>query len=351
MIIDGHVHLFPYIGSACGYGSAEAHLEYMRKYFIDRRDVSFRAANFGRFEWTIDGIDYYRQFNPPSLQDHSCTPEFILAQMDHAGVDMAVLHNGRFYGKLNQYFSECVRKYPDKFVGMAEIDELQADRESEKEKLRHAVETLELKGLYYETQPFFASNAAEKFHDKKYDLFWETVRELGIAVNWVPFTVKDSKEQLFMKYDLFDRWVEKYPEIPCILLHGLFPLKPFMQNDELIYPKEFLRLFRHPNVHTEVLFPVLVGPLGWDYPYPQAHKIIQNLYEEIGAEKLVWGTDMPLVECNCTYKQALTYLRDYCDFIPPEDMNLILGDNARRIFNIDTQIAKTIRSRYAGGIY
>jgi predicted TIM-barrel fold metal-dependent hydrolase len=150
---------------------------------------------------------------------------------------------------------------------------------------------------------------------------------------------------------MLNTWAEKFPNIPSVIVHGLFPIEPFMKNGEVIFPKEFLHLFKHPNISAEVLFPVIAGPLGWDYPYPQAQRIIKHLYEEVGAEKLVWGSDMPLVECNCTYRQSLTYLKNYCDFIAPKDMDLIVGGNAVRILKIEAEVPNTVRSKLVGGIY
>lgn len=363
MIVDIHAHIFPYLGGACGYRSVSAHLARMSSLYRPQTpvnkgletsqlpDVNFRVGKFGRFEWTENGIDYYRQFNPPSLQDQSASSEFMLAQMDHAGVDIAVLQNGSLYGKLNKYFSECVNKYPDKFVGLAEANVLNGHSKREISKLQHAIKNLKLKGLYLETISLFFQGILDKYTDKKLDIFWREVSDLGISVHWGLSKGTDSAEQYLQKLKMVDAWSEKFPDIPLVIVHGLFPIKPFMKNNELNVPKEFLALFKHSNISAEILFPVIVGPLGWDYPYPQAQRIVKVLYEEVGAEKLVWGSDMPVVECNCTYKQSLNYLKNYCDFISPKDMDLILGGNAMRILKIKADVPRTTRPKKVGGIY
>jgi len=169
LIIDGHAHVFPYLGGASGWETVSAHLAALQRAMYgaarpaavakaiqssEPPDINFRVGRFGRFEWTEDGVDYYRQYMPPNLQDQTASPEFMLAQMDNAVIDMAVLQNTKLYGKLNDYFAECVRKYPDRFVGLAEINELEADKESEIMKLRHDIQDLGLKGIYYEAKRF-----------------------------------------------------------------------------------------------------------------------------------------------------------------------------------------------------
>ena len=256
--------------------------------------------------------------------------------MEHAGVDMAVLQNCKYYGKLNAYFAECVKKYPDRFVGTGEINEFEADKESEIEKLRYIVKELGFNGIFYEATKFPEINQPTGFNDKKFDIFWREVSDLGIAVLWNFSSSKIYMEQV----RAFSAWADKFPEITSLVSMGLC-LRPFKENGEVKFPKELLEIFKKPNIFTEIVYPIQVGPVGWDYPFPQAQKLIKQQYEEFGGHKLVWGSDMPNVERNCTYKQSLTYLTNYCDFIKPKDMGLILGGNIARILKIRINMPKT----------
>ncbi|GAI52442.1 unnamed protein product, partial [marine sediment metagenome] len=103
-IIDGHAHVFPYLGGACGYKSIAEHMAVLQSEVLgnvqveakysgagmeevllgELPDVNFRVGRFGRFEWNEGGVDYYRQHTPPTLQDHTASPELMIAQMDHA---------------------------------------------------------------------------------------------------------------------------------------------------------------------------------------------------------------------------------------------------------------------------
>ena len=115
MIIDCHMHAFPFLGGGkeSGWASAEEHVAAWQQIIYGwagkhkesskRRDINFRVGKYGRFEWTEDGEDYYFSFLPPSLQEMTSSPEFVLAQMEHVGVDMAVLQNNKPYGKLNNF--------------------------------------------------------------------------------------------------------------------------------------------------------------------------------------------------------------------------------------------------------
>ena len=356
MIIDEHMHVFPFLGGSCGWESQEAHIDYLQKYMYgvaqptkalepgywdSKLGINFRVGGFGRMEWTEGGIEYYRQYMPPSLQEQAASPEFIIAQMDHAGVDMAVLQNCKLYGKLNDYFAEAVKNYPDRFIGTGEVNEFEADKESEISKLRH-VAKVGFYGIFYEATKFLEIGQPTAFNAKKFDSFWREVSNLEIAVLWNFTSSKLYMEQM----RAFAAWAERFPAIPSVVTMGLC-LRPFKENGNVKFPKELMDIFKKPNVFAEITYPIQVGPMGWDYPFPQIQKLVKQQYEEFGGSKLIWGSDMPNVERNCTYKQSLTYLTNYCDFIDRKDMGLILGGNIARILKIRIGMPKTPRPKLA----
>ncbi len=104
-------------------------------------------------------------------------------------------------------------------------------------------------------------------------------------------------------------------------------------------PSELWDIWKQPNVHLELLFPMQVshptpGGSVWDYPYIEVHSIIKQLYAKLGPEKLLWGSDMPNMERNCTYKQGRQYLEKYCPFISETDKQLLFYGNVARLLNL-----------------
>lgn len=358
LVINSHAHIFPYLGGKSGWESEEAHLAALQRLFgpggpslgsthkgnalHELPDVQFRIGRYGRFEWTEGGEDYYRQVMPPSLQDQTASEEYLLAQMEHAGIDIAVLQNTKAYGKLNDYFAESVRRFPSRLIGLAEIDELRADSESEILRLRRAVEQQGLKGIFYEALRFVEIGNLGGFCDKKYDSFWRIVSELGIVVYWFLMTDFMPRQSCTAQIRALSVWAERYPDIPSVVAQGL-PVLPFREfGNEVRYPKEVLDVFKRPSLFLELLYPIAAGRLGWDYPFPEAQVLVKRFYELFGAQKMVWGSDMPNVERNCTYRQSLSYLTDYCDFIGREEMDCIVGGNLLRIFRIPTEVPRIL---------
>ena len=352
LIIDSHAHIFPYLGGSSGYSSVDEHLTVcqrkMHKHLVQpvcrvrdnvivhektlwdpadsslkgKYDVSFRAGRFGRFEWTKDAIDYYIQYLPPTLQDMATPPDLLKAMMDYAGIDKAVLQCSGTYGRLNDYYAMVLDKFPElskSFLPLAQVDEKEAYKEEQTDSLRNAIKNLGLRGLWFA--------ADESSFETKYKLFWDEVRDLSVPVFWYFYPRKDVWLSLLRK---LEQWVEHYPSIPSVLTMA-FPLSTTRKDDEIEIPSFAEEVIKEGNILVEIVYPIMRGRVE-DYPYPMSHRAIRKLYNTFGAQKPVRGSDVPMVERYCTYSQSLNYLKDYCDFIPQEDMELILGKNLQAIF-------------------
>ena len=185
-----------------------------------------------------------------------------------------------------------------------------------------------MSGLYYTLSGFFHNGYGEYFSDEAFYPFWDAVAALQIPVFWVflgDSPVGGFKEEM----GLFRKWLERYPHIPSVLVHGL-PTAFFADaQDRIIIPDYMLEILRDYPVYSEVLYPI-----GWggksEYPYTRAQNHIRALYEQLGPERLVWGSDMPNVERYCTYRQSLSYI-EHCDFLGPDDRRKILGGTMRAL--------------------
>jgi predicted TIM-barrel fold metal-dependent hydrolase len=358
-VVDSHVHIFPYLDEPAGFGSQHEHRQFLQLYMAahgepirrlrdhariteqtlhdgslssprNLRDVHFRVGRYGRFEWTVDDDDLYIQFFPPSLQDMTSPAEFMLQQMARAGVDRAVLQNARLYGRLNEYFGAAVRQFSDRFIGLCDVDEANAHTDNEIAGVRHAVRELGLRGLYYANRGLFSAGYAHMLDSPRFDPFWEEVRALGIPVFWEIVGVPNPADmaQLLSEVERLNGWLARWPGIPSVWTHGFDP----RLLAELPAPLE--QLLAHDQLTVEVLYPI-----HWardhEYPFPELRPALATLYQRCGGERLIWGSDMPNVERNCTYRQSLHYLRLLAeDIIPARDMERILGLNVLRLLGV-----------------
>jgi len=360
-VVDSHVHIFPYLDEPAGFPSQAEHRQVLQLYMAAHgepirrlrdhaqvhqqtlhdgslngprhlRDVSFRVGRFGRFEWTAEDEDLYIQFFPPHLQDMTSPAEFMVQQMARAGVDMAVLQNARLYGRLNDFFASAIAQYPNRFIGLADVDEPNAGTDGEIARLRHAVGDLGLRGLYYANRGLFGIDYARAFDDASFDPFWAEVDALEIPVFWELVGVPDPTDPalLVCEIERLHGWLDRWPGIPSVWTHGFDPgLLAEM-------PAPLERLLARDQVSVEILYPIHWAR-NHEYPFPELRPALATLYQRCGGERLIWGSDMPNVERNCTYRQSLHYLRLLAEgLVPAGDLDRILGLNVLRLVGADS---------------
>ena len=72
----------------------------------------------------------------------------------------------------------------------------------------------------------------------------------------------------------------------------------------------------------------------WEYPWREAEPTVELCVKRIGAERLIYGTDMPMVARFCTYTQTIDQFRRHCSFLADADREQILGGTAARLMGI-----------------
>lgn len=71
-----------------------------------------------------------------------------------------------------------------------------------------------------------------------------------------------------------------------------------------------------------------------EYPWTESEDSIKECVERIGADRLIWGTDMPLTIRYATYRQALNQFRLHCTFLSDSERAAILGGTAARVMGL-----------------
>ena len=107
-----------------------------------------------------------------------------------------------------------------------------------------------------------------------------------------------------------------------------------MEDDKIVFPEEIWEPFQSPNCYMQIVIVIQVGR-RWEYPWKETESAIQECVERVGADRLIWGSDMPMVGRFCTYNQCLDQFRRHCDFLTDEQRADILGGTAARLMGIE----------------
>jgi predicted TIM-barrel fold metal-dependent hydrolase len=361
MIIDCHAHIIQNWTGACGHPTRDIHMKYIQRavaHTVARTyrsrdgmpadtkalispedpswtglgDIAFRPGRFGQLEFTVGGEDYHIQFMPVGMQNLEAPPELMLAQMTYAGVDHAVLQAGGAYGAMTEYNVFAHSQYPDKFTALMHLDEAVAGAPDALPQVDRAA-ARGAKGIYYNYECFARHGYRWEMDDARLDPFWDRLQTNNMVVcaeiNAAP---RYSKENYLRNMSALGRVLDRFRRLQCHLAMGI-PVQFFAVDGKWDLPESLESLLRRDGFYCEIMFPITWGG-RWDYPYREAHPLIHDAYRRFGAEKLLWGSDMPNVERFCTYSQSLEYVRHYCEFLPKSAMDKILGENAARLYRI-----------------
>jgi predicted TIM-barrel fold metal-dependent hydrolase len=175
----------------------------------------------------------------------------------------------------------------------------------------------------------------QKIDDDEFNPFWKTFARLGIAhIFWVGF---QPKAEYLDSLNRIEKVLKKHPDVIGIIGHLGGNIKQETDTDYTATPNELLGILRLPNAYFEVGY--VLAYENWDiwkenyeYPYILHSQVIKRVYEEVGAERLMWGSDMPFTYRTCTYQQCLDLVRLHFNFMSTEEKELVMGGNAARIF-------------------
>ena len=373
MIVDSHVYCFESVDRPAGHASGEEHLRWVQAAHAghhqpawrirDRApapskvltpegrsdlshlpDVNFRVDHArGRVVWTIDGEDYTKQFFPPNLRGLEFTPHSLIAEMDYAGVDVALIHTDPMLGRDSAYLAECVQLYPERLRSMAPVDEWRIPSETDAviDELTTAITKQRLHAIKF-IPPLAYLNSSDPWDDGAYRPFWEAATSLNVPVFFTLGTgpaevagetsVAEQRRGYLDGLRILIRWMERYPDTVCSLTHG-FPWRVFLDGDRIALPEAIWDPFRNPNCNLEVCFPVRLGDL-FDFPYREVWPTLEEMVERVGADHLLWGTDMPFQNRFCTYRQSRDWIKKNCSFLSQEDLAWIMGGTAACILGL-----------------
>ena len=371
MIVDSHVYTFPPADDPRGYSGSTEHLARVQASYAGHHQPAFRLSDraesdssvlnpeggydldglpdvdfrldkeAGRVVWTVDGEDHTKHYYPPNLRNLEFTPHSLIGEMDYAGVDVALIHTDPMLVRDSSYLAEAVALYPDRLRSMAPVDEWRIPGETDA-LIRETTVAIQDHGLHAIKFNTPLASGAESWAGDAYLPFWDAVAELGVPVFFTLGTgpkrrqtgpSSEERQGYLGELSTVMRWMERYPDAVCSLTHG-FPWRVFLEGDRIVLPDEIWAPFENKNLSMEVCFPVRLGDI-FDYPYREVWPTLQAMVERIGADNLLWGTDMPFQNRFCTYRQSRDWIERYCDFLSDAELAAIMGGTAKRILGID----------------
>ncbi len=276
----------------------------------------------------------------PSYQDTVSPPEIWLEYMDREGVDKTVFPMSAYYGMLNEYTSKVVRKWPDRFAGLGQVDYWlsQGLYDRAAEEVDRIVNDYGLLGVKFEAsdqhQVVYSTNPEFRFDLEPMDSVWARLSGLDAAVCIHPaWSVRGQRQQQELS-----NVVARYPNIRVVVAH-LGDTTGLPDPEREITWLGWLEFVKKHDLAAfdaqPFSFSFVKRGLDSEYPFPRWQtEVFQRAVQTVGASKIMWGLDGPWSLRFLTYRQALDVIRGHCDFLSTEEKALVLGENAKRIYRL-----------------
>ena len=299
-IIDSHVHLVQYIAGTGAGGE-------------------LRSCGNGDAVYASGEI--VPQMIPAQFGGEQVTAEQVLAIMDENQVEKAVLLQGNYYGFQNLYTYDAVKRYPDRFAGAASYDPFSRKKD---QICRHLFEELGFKIVKFEVST--GSGLMSNHHTLPLD--GDIMEEA--------YSYADEKGLVFVidigkcgseswQVEALRRSVLGHPGLKFVVCHLL--AASMAQEEEL---KRGLGLLSLPNVWFDLAsVPHNCGPD--QYPYENARSYLKLGKEIVGADRMMFGTDLPSALKKETYENYVNYIAK-SDVFTVKEKQMVFYDTTDKLF-------------------
>lgn len=252
-----------------------------------------------------------RQMLPPFMTDGRNSAEVFLSNMDYAQVAAAVVTQEFIDGMQNDYLEQVRQQYPDRFFvcGMCEFRKpgFFDQAVSLAERGFRAIKIPAQRLLLPEGRVWLTGEEMMKmFH---------LMEERGMILS---IDLADGDTQT----GEIEEIISECPDLKIAIGHFGMVTRPGWLAQ--------VRLARHPHVRLES------GGITWlfndeFYPFKGAVRAIREAADEVGFEKLMWGSDYPRTITAITYRMSYDFVLK-SDELTDDEKRLFLGENARRFY-------------------
>ncbi len=238
---------------------------------------------------------------PKELGEYDVTPEKIIQLMDAHNVEKAVLLQGNYLGFQNEYTWQAMKKYPDRFTGAATYDPFCVQKDKI---MHHLFEELGFKIVKWEV----SNGSGLMSYHPPVDLNGEIMDEAYSYArdHKLTFVIDIGRQgNPCFQVDALREAILRYPDVKFVVCHLLAPLGLAHEQGMI----EGLKKLNLENVWWDMAaLPANQRPEG--YPYPTAVHYLKVAKDILGADRIMWGSDIPSTCCRDTYDHLIRFALD-----------------------------------------
>jgi L-fuconolactonase len=241
----------------------------------------------------------------------------LIEQMDRNGVAQAVLV--QLLGELdNAYLLDCVRDHPGRFACVVAVDPARPD----------ACDTLARLADDGAAGVRLRPDARSPGPDPL--AIWRAAATAGLAVSCAGTAARFASRD-------FGALIDSLPDLPVVLEHLGGTSRA--EAEDIEARRRAFDIARFPNVYVKVpglgelvSRPSSFAEIGTALAPPP--DVLYEALERFGAERLMWGSDFPVVSSREGYSNALGWAREAFAGQTGNTLAEIFGGAARRVFRL-----------------
>lgn len=256
-----------------------------------------------------------RQMLPPFMTDGRNTAEIFLSNMDYAQVSAAVVTQEFIDGFQNDYLERVAKKYPDRFFvcGMCEF------RRPGFYTQAVGLADRGFKAIKIPAQRLVTPQGRVSLVSDEMMQMFRMMEQRGLILS---IDLADGDTQTGEMEEV----IAECPALKVAVGHFGMVTRPGWLAQ--------IRLARHPNVRIES------GGITWlfndeFYPFAGAVRAIRQAADEVGMDKLMWGSDYPRTITAITYRMSYDFVLKTTE-LSDEEKRMFLGENARSFYGFGT---------------
>ena len=243
--------------------------------------------------------------NAPHRQVEVFSKDSLLAEMDEASVDAAILHPPGWDPNGNDVAVDAARHHPDRF---AILGHFPLDRPESRTLPAHWTDRPGMIGLRF---ALLQPHQRAWWTDGTMDWLWPAAEQAGLPVALLAADFLPVVGQV----------AERHPRLKLLVDHlgrsGAAKDAPAFAN-----VSELIALARYPNVAVKA-----TGAPSYSsepYPYRNIHPYLRQLYDAFGPERMFWGTD--ITRMPCSWQQCVTMFTEELPWLSERDKELTMGE-------------------------
>ena len=294
---------------------AHAHLWLRQDTIVNGKPVRSLAHNRSRSEF-IDEKEV--QMLPPFMIDGVNSAEVFLSNMDYARVSAAVITQEFIDGIQNDYLMDVKHRFPNRFFvfGMCEFR-----KPGFLEQARQLI-AQGFKGIKIPAARLLLPEGRVMLNSEEMMRMFHLMEDNDIILG---IELADGDTQVAEMKEI----ISECPRLKIVIGHfGMVTREGWMEQ---------IRLAKNENVFIES------GGITWlfndeFYPFPSAIRAIKEAADEVGVEKLMWGSDYPRTITAITYKMSFDFV-EKTHALTENEKELFLSENARKFFGFNDLIS------------